>query len=94
MKQTRYYVRSDRLKTIYHNSMETSENCFLLLFHKNNRKCFLCVSIELTLVKVWENSKLLWNHSLAARVSLSPKLHSCYHNSMVYSPITHVGTKT
>ena len=30
---------------------------------------FPCVSIELTLVKVWENSKLLWKHSPVAHVS-------------------------
>ena len=42
------------------------KHCFVLLFHKNNRKRFPCV---VTLVKVWENSKLLWKHSHVARVS-------------------------
>ena len=41
---------------------------------------------RLILVKVWENSKKLWKHSPAARVSTAflvlPNFHSCFYNSI------------
>ena len=51
--------------------IKTIENVFPV-FHR----------VMVTLMKVWENSKLLWKHSPACGSCFHSKRHSCYHNSM------------
>ena len=68
----RYYCSSFHMQhalLICFQSREVFSSCFYFI-KKQQRTFSLCLHrVMVTLVKVWKNSKLLWKHSPAARVS-------------------------
>ena len=74
-------VMMARVKRIAILIIKVNKLFFLFLvavFSERNRKHVLR-----SIVKVWENSKKLWKHSLAARVPTAflvlPNFHSCFY---------------